>query len=275
MEASTMEYLSAEEKAQLEVLRLGEGFVNETLNQLDRILTSETFKRVQDHAKNFLGFVTAMKVLGRESEIKESTVAVHAFEESADFNPAINAKVRMAAGQMREKLREYYAAEGRTATVEILLSAGSYVPEIRDRRLFIAVTRFDNWIPKGDQDHLCGTVTDEILHELGHMDAVCAVRVQAFGDDGQFRYGIRGSLECQGDLVRLNVSLSDIQERRILLSRTFKGHRDDLLKLSRQVALMIDTTLRPPSTGASGLAVRRPARPRNPVQSLTGDRRVS
>jgi TolB-like protein len=274
MEASTMEYLSSKEKAQLEALRLSDTFVNETLSQLDSILTSETFRRVQDHAKDFIGLVVAMKALGREGEIKELTVATRAFGETSDFDPSLNRKIPMAAAQLREKLREYYAVEGRNATVEILISPGTYVPEFRDRRIVVAVGRFDNWNPGSDQDYLCGTVSDDIAHELSQMGAIEAVRMDKSDQDHGPRFGIRGSLECLSDIIRLNVSMSDISVGEILLSHTFRGHREELLKLSRQVASMAGSVLRADTEGRR-TSNRRRMLPKSTASAQNGTHRTS
>jgi TolB-like protein len=248
-----MEYLSPEEKAHLEALRQRDSFVEESLRQLDRILGSKTFRRVQENAQSFLGFVVSKKLLGRDNEIKESTVAIHAFQEQPGYDTAAHGKIRMAAGHLREKLKEYYAKEGRNDPIEFVIDTGSYVPEVRDRRIVIGVSRFENWNPNGDQDYLCMTVSDEIAHELARLGTVHATRVPTLeANHPQLRYGLRGSLECQSDLTRLHVSLSDLRTCRILLGRTFEGQRDELLKVARQAATAIGEALRPVSRGREG-----------------------
>jgi len=248
-----MEYLSPEEKAHLEALRQRDPFVEESLRQLDRILGSKTFKRVQDNAQSFLGFVVSKKLLGRDDDIKESTVAIHAFQEQPGYNTAAHGKIRMAAGHLREKLKEYYSKEGRNDPIEIVIGTGSYVPELRDRRVVIGVSRFENWNPNGDQDYLCMTVSDEIAHELARLGTVHATRVPTLqANYPQLRYGLRGSLECQSELTRLHVSLSDLRTSRILLGRTFEGQRDELLKVARQAATAIGEALQPAPRGHEG-----------------------
>ena len=99
-----MDYLTPAERAQLEDRRKVEPFVDETLRQVERILASPTFERVQEKARNFLVFVVTMKLAGKADEIKETTVAIYVFDEPPDFNPAETAKVRMA-DTMRSKSR--------------------------------------------------------------------------------------------------------------------------------------------------------------------------
>jgi hypothetical protein len=105
-----------------------------TLRQLERILASRTFTRVQPRTRDFLRFVVSKTLIGRADEIKELTVAIRAFRESVDFNPLENSKVRVAGLALRQRLAAYYANEGRNDPIEIAIPTGSYVPEMRKRR---------------------------------------------------------------------------------------------------------------------------------------------
>jgi TolB-like protein len=241
-----MEYLSQQERAVLKARRLAEPFADETLRQLDHIYASHTFKRIQQHAKDFLGFIVAQKLLGQDEGIKETTIAIHAFGESANYSPAERSTVRVAAGTLRQKLADYYTEEGRADPIEIVIPQETYVPEIRDRRASVAISVFENWNPRRGQDHLCRTVSDEIAHRLTQVGALQAERVDALEDaDKHLAYGLRGSLECRDDLMRLNVSLSDLHAGQIVFGQAFEGKRDDLFKLSAKVATAIVTALRP------------------------------
>src|SRR6266568_8715913 len=99
-----MEYLSEKEQAELSALRLAKPFVDDTLNQLDRILASEKFERVQQKAKDFLGFVVGKKLLGREHGIKEMSIAMAVYEEDQTYDPAADTKVRVAGRDLRRRL---------------------------------------------------------------------------------------------------------------------------------------------------------------------------
>jgi len=240
-----MDYLDSRERAQLEGLRQTDPFVAETLRECEHILASGYFARVHQEMRDFLGFVVGKKLLGRESEIKEVTVAVHVFHETADYDSAESARIRVAAASLRERLSRYYADEGKGDPMQIIVPIGTYVPQILDRRISIAVSLFENWNPKGDQDHLCATVSDEIAHRLNQMVAVEAKRVPALKATGRGpRYGLRGSVECQGDSVRLNISLSNFHAGTIILRETLEGRRDDIIRLSAGVATAILATLR-------------------------------
>ena len=245
-----MSYLDPAEEAQLETLRKMQPFADEVLLQCARILESQTFSRTQQRARDFLSFVVAKTLLGRETEIKETTIAIHVHEEPTDYDPAESSTIRVAAAALRQKLAEYYTAEGQRDPVEIRIPRGTYVPQILDRRVAIAIADLENWNPEGVDDHLCAMVRDEIARSLRGAGPI-EVQNSAFGQSlaAAAGYSLRGSLESRENKVRLNISLTDLEQRQIAFCRSFEGPRDGLLKLSVEVAEQILAALRPPSAG--------------------------
>ena len=145
--------------------------------------------------------------------------------------------MRVAAGSLRQRLQRYYKTEGQDAPIVIAIPLGTYVPDIQDRRWRVAVSVFENWNATGDQDYLCHAVADEIAHRLAETRHGLARRVARLETAGEhLDFGLRGSLECSRNRLRLNFSLSDLQHGVSVLSDHVEGHRDDLLKLSQQVA---------------------------------------
>lgn len=241
-----------QEQAELEAFRHTDSFIDEALNQLDRILASQQFSRVRQQARDFLRFVVSKTLLSRSTEVKEATIAIHVFHEPADYDSAESSKIRVAAADLRAKLFSYYEDEGQNDPVQITIPTGTYVPEIRDRKVSIAISVFENWNPRRDQDYLCATLSDEIAHRLSQAGAMEARRVPALENaDHGFQYGLRGSLECGGDRVRLNLSLSDLRTGKIISGERFEGPRDDIFKLSAQAASTVVATLRPKERGPS------------------------
>jgi TolB-like protein len=239
------DYLSHEERQNLKALEAQDRFVRDVLAQSSRIAASRTFARVRDELRNFLAFVVAKKLLGLDSQVKEVTVAIAVFDEPADYDPAESSRVREAAKNLRLKLLQYYDEEGANDPIKIVTHAGSYVPEIRDCRISIALCRLANWNPNEDQSHLCIAMTDEMVHRFqrsGPIETACVTSLDEAAPACQ--YGLRGSLECQGDLVRVHVSLSDLKAETIVLGQTFQGERDDILKLSGEVVRAITSRLK-------------------------------
>ena len=243
------DFLTAAERAQLEELRRRDPFVRETLQQVDRIAASRRFDRVQQRAKDFLGYVVAKTLLGQADQIKETTVALSVFGESTDFNPAETSKIRVAGADLRQRLAAYAQHEGRHDVIHILIPLNTYVPDIRDQRTTVAITEFENWHPNGEQPHLCKAVTAEIIYQLSRAGLRAGLSDSLQIGSHPQRYAVRGSVESRDDVLRMNVSLADPTTGRILCSRSVEGPRDDVLKLTRQVVAALLETLAPLGDG--------------------------
>ena len=57
---------------------------------------------------------------------KEFEIAIEALGRPADYNPAVDATVRVEAGRLRNRLREYYTGEGAADPVLIEIPKGAY-----------------------------------------------------------------------------------------------------------------------------------------------------
>jgi uncharacterized membrane-anchored protein len=139
------------ERAWLGELRLAQPYVDEAIRQLERILDSPKFARVHAKTRDFLAFIVSKTLIGQADQIKELTVAIRVFGESADFDPLVSSKVRVAALALRRRIASYYATEGARDPIEILMFMGTYVPRIRRREssgpLDLRVKRSRPWPP--------------------------------------------------------------------------------------------------------------------------------
>src|SRR5262249_16475247 len=97
---------------------------------LSNILTSEIFVR-SERLSRFLGYVVGTTLEGRGDEINEYSIGVEVYDRPTAFDPRIDSTVRVEAGRLRAKLREYYEAEGRDSAIRIQLPKGSYSPSFR------------------------------------------------------------------------------------------------------------------------------------------------
>ena len=100
---------------------------------LDRLLTSSVFARAE-RQKRLLRYLVDETLAGKADSLKGYTIGVEVFDRVADFDPAIDAIVRVQAGQLRAKLREYYDGEGRGDTVRFDMPKGAYEIHIEARR---------------------------------------------------------------------------------------------------------------------------------------------
>ncbi len=71
---------------------------------------------------------------GRGERLKAYNVALAVFDRPETFDPLVDPLVRVEAGRLREKRREYYGAEGHGDPIRIDLPKGTYVPQIEFRQ---------------------------------------------------------------------------------------------------------------------------------------------
>jgi TolB-like protein len=100
--------------------------------QLQRILNSKLFA-ASHRSQDFLRYVVARSLAGSSS--KEYAIAVDVFGRGADYDPAVDATVRVEAGRLRSRLREYYETEGKPDPVCISIPKGSYAAIFSVREL--------------------------------------------------------------------------------------------------------------------------------------------
>src|SRR6478609_8417968 len=111
----------------------------------------------------FLEYVVLKKLAGDEEEIKEYTIGVKALGRPPDFNPQLDAVVRIHAGRLRRILFQYYQGHGKEDPVIISIPKGTYIPRfdlmqpgdtlpISPHDIFGTTTETEN--PEGSVGHL-------------------------------------------------------------------------------------------------------------------------
>lgn len=95
--------------------------------ELRKILTSQRFRNAEQ-LRNFLSYIVEKTLAGHGDELKESVVAMEAFQRGSSFDPRLDAFVRVQAGRLRTALAEYYEGESRGDAVRIEIPKGSYTP---------------------------------------------------------------------------------------------------------------------------------------------------
>jgi len=100
--------------------------------QLQRILNSKLFA-ASHRSQDFLRYVVEKSLAG--STPKEYAIAVDVFGRGTDYDPAVDATVRVEAGRLRSRLREYYEIEGKLDPVCISIPKGSYAAVFSVREL--------------------------------------------------------------------------------------------------------------------------------------------
>lgn len=96
--------------------------------QIKRIVESAELEH-SARLKAFLNYIVEEALAGRSRRIKGLTIAQTVFAVDESFDPETNSLVRVEAGRLRRRLKEYYAGSGRHDPILIGVPKGSYVPE--------------------------------------------------------------------------------------------------------------------------------------------------
>ena len=100
--------------------------------QLERILTSAPFSK-SSRSQRFLRHVVQNSLEEHNELLKEYAIAIHVFDRDPSYDPAVDATVRVEAGRLRSRLREYYADAGRSDLLVIQMPKGAYRASITER----------------------------------------------------------------------------------------------------------------------------------------------
>jgi hypothetical protein len=111
---------------------------DEVYAELQAILRSPAFQR-SEKLQAFLKFICETTLQGSGGEINEYLIGSKVFRRGDRYNPSEDSIVRRHAHAMRQKLQEYYAAEGATHPIRIEMPVGRYVPMFRRREDVVQV----------------------------------------------------------------------------------------------------------------------------------------
>jgi len=100
---------------------------------LDRIAASRTFHR-SPRLREVLLYIGEKTLAGQARELSEHLIGVRVFGREVGFNPAEDTIVRSATRQLRHKLAEYFATEGRDESVVLEIPKGGYVAAFLPRQ---------------------------------------------------------------------------------------------------------------------------------------------
>lgn len=108
------------------------GFDDETVKSaLQKIVESRVFAE-SPRLRALLEFLVTRSLDSASCDLKETVIGVEVFGKACDFDPRLDATVRVAAKRLRAKLRTYYDAEGAGDLIRIALPEGHYVPRFSE-----------------------------------------------------------------------------------------------------------------------------------------------
>lgn len=102
--------------------------------QLEKIFASPHFAKAL-RLRRFLRFVVEQTAIGQADQLKEYPVGLEVFDRGPSFDPRVDSIVRVEAGRLRLKLKEYYETDGREDPLIIEIPRGSYAPVFQFREL--------------------------------------------------------------------------------------------------------------------------------------------
>jgi TolB-like protein/Tfp pilus assembly protein PilF len=122
--------------------------------ELERILASAPFVN-SIRSQRFLRYVVESSLQDRDELLKEYAIALDVFERNDSYDPTVDATVRVEAGRLRSRLRDYYGDEGRNDPVVIDVAKGGYRATFTERSVnAVAVApHADSTLVAGDTLH--------------------------------------------------------------------------------------------------------------------------
>ena len=96
-------------------------------SELESVLSSREFVRSPSLAK-LLRYLCEKSFSGQIQEIKEFSIATEVFGRDRDFGEKRDSFVRVEVHRLRKKLQHYYASQGSTRPLQIVIRPGNYQP---------------------------------------------------------------------------------------------------------------------------------------------------
>ncbi|MES2390710.1 MAG: hypothetical protein V4555_03655, partial [Acidobacteriota bacterium] len=99
---------------------------------IERILQSKSFCKAQ-RPSDFLLYICRKELGGQSSELSEQDIGENVFTRKEGFDPGLDNIVRVTARRVRQKLEEFYAAEGHAELMILSVPVGGYIPHFERR----------------------------------------------------------------------------------------------------------------------------------------------
>ena len=99
---------------------------------VQRIAASASFHR-SPRLRELLRYICERAIQNRPEELREQQIGCGVFGRKPDYNPGEDNIVRVEVRQLRKRLEEYFATEGKDEPFVILIPKGAYVPIFEPR----------------------------------------------------------------------------------------------------------------------------------------------
>ena len=233
---------------------------------LSAVLTSEIFVR-SPRLSRFLRFVVGEALEGRGNQISEYSIGVEVYDRPTAFDPRIDSTVRVEAGRLRAKLREYYEAEGTDSAIRIQLPKGGYSPSFREMAIrsekieaegeavggetlkSIAVLPFADLSPAHDQEYFGYGIAEELMFALSRLrQFLVASQTSVFALKETLQdvreickrldvdAALEGSVRKHESKLRVTAQLIDASSGYHLWSEVYDRELEDIFKIQEDIS---------------------------------------
>lgn len=228
--------------------------------------------------QRFLDYLVTNTLNGEANRLKGYTIAIDVFDRKQDFDPSIDAIVRVEATRLRNKLREYYDDLGRNDEFIIEFPKGGYAVQINHQlqnKSFnkltadtssdlsqsedlpsLAVLPFSAIDAKSEQDYFADGITDTLISELSSLSGLFIIsRHSCFSyrnssksdkeiaKELNVNFLLRGNIQRAGDRVRISVQLVNANNQIPLWSERYDREIKDIFALQDELARCIAVAL--------------------------------
>jgi TolB-like protein len=158
---------------------------NEIRGELHRILSSSMFSTA-DRMKRFLRYVVEETLAGKGDDLNELLLGMAVYDRDRKFDPRVDSIVRVDAGRLRAKLREFYASARVHSSIGIEIPKGSYKAVFKrlqekdtllSHRVMkpLAVLPFADLSRRQDHEFLGEAIVEELVHALYRIPGIRVV----------------------------------------------------------------------------------------------------
>lgn len=240
--------------------------------------------------QRFLDYLVTNMLAGDAGRLKGYTIAVEVFDRTSDFDPSLDAIVRVEATRLRNKLREYYDTLGKLDAVHIGFPKGSYaleislqnspvierrmaniainsppanIPRMVEDRPSLAVLPFANIGVDDSKEYFSDGVVDSLISMFSRLSGLFVISRQSsfsykntaktskeIAIELGVRYLLEGSVQYAGKQVRVAAQLVDAQNGGHIWSDRFDRELKDIFALQDELTQSIVSVLQIKLDGA-------------------------
>ena len=252
---------------------------------VDKLLSSPTF--IKSHRQqDLLRYLIKETLAGNAQRLKGYTLGVEIFNRGADFDPGVDAIVRVEVGRLRAKLMEYYNLHGQTDAILIDLPKGGYIlnfmlrdfstqpaarqkvndkpwPMVIETTPSLAVLPFANLSSEVGQDYFVDGLVDSLIFELSRISGLFVISRQSsftyrnslksvseIATELGVKFLLEGSVQRCGELIRVTVNLLEASSGGHLWSERYESDLQEIFPLQDKIVLSIVKALQIKFAGA-------------------------